>query len=221
MATKRPVILWGATGQAKVLSEFLPDINCEVKAVFDNDTSVVSPLPFCPIYYGTAGFYEWLETITNVSLCHFLVAIGGYRGRVRVALHEFLQQQGLQALTAIHPRAWVAHTATIGTGSQILGQAAIGADAIIGSSCIVNTAASVDHECIIEDGVHIAPGAHLAGLVQVGKHSMIGIGASVVPRVTIGSNVIIGAGSVVTKNIPDNVVAYGNPAIIIRENKEQ
>jgi acetyltransferase-like isoleucine patch superfamily enzyme len=38
----------------------------------------------------------------------------------------------------------------------------------------------------------------------------------VLPRIKVGSNTIIGAGSVVTKNIPDNVIAYGNPAKIIR-----
>jgi maltose O-acetyltransferase len=38
--------------------------------------------------------------------------------------------------------------------------------------------------------------------------------------VTIGDNVIIGAGSVVTKSIPDNVVAYGNPCKVIRKNEE-
>ncbi len=39
------------------------------------------------------------------------------------------------------------------------------------------------------------------------------------PGVTIGNNVVIGAGSVVTKNIPDNVIAYGNPCQVVKENK--
>ena len=39
------------------------------------------------------------------------------------------------------------------------------------------------------------------------------------PGVTIGDNVVIGAGSIVTKNIPSNVVAYGNPCRVIRENQ--
>ena len=44
------------------------------------------------------------------------------------------------------------------------------------------------------------------------------MGSNIIDGITIGNNVIIGAGSVVTKNIPDNVVAYGNPCKIIREN---
>lgn len=39
------------------------------------------------------------------------------------------------------------------------------------------------------------------------------------PGVTIGDNVVIGAGSVVTKDIPSNVIAYGNPCRVIRENQ--
>ena len=47
---------------------------------------------------------------------------------------------------------------------------------------------------------------------------MVGAGAVVLPRLRIGSNTTVGAGSVVTKNLPDGVVAYGNPAKIIKDN---
>ena len=45
------------------------------------------------------------------------------------------------------------------------------------------------------------------------------MGANIIDRVTIGKNTIIGAGSLVTKNIPDDVIAYGNPCKIIRKNE--
>ena len=48
----------------------------------------------------------------------------------------------------------------------------------------------------------------------------IGAGVIIVPGITIGDNVVIGAGSVVTKNLPDNVVAVGNPCKILREVNE-
>ncbi|EQE85893.1 UNVERIFIED_CONTAM: sugar O-acetyltransferase [Clostridioides difficile] len=55
--------------------------------------------------------------------------------------------------------------------------------------------------------------------VTVGDNVWIGGGAIIMPGVTIGDNVVIGAGSVVTKDIPSNMIAYGNPCRIIRENK--
>ena len=52
--------------------------------------------------------------------------------------------------------------------------------------------------------------------VHIGRNCWIGAGVVIVPGVTIGDNVVIGAGSVVTKDIPNNVVAVGNPCHVLR-----
>ena len=57
--------------------------------------------------------------------------------------------------------------------------------------------------------------------VIIGDNVWIGGGAIIMPGVTIGDNVVIGAGSVVTKDIPSNVIAYGNPCQVKRENKRR
>lgn len=59
----------------------------------------------------------------------------------------------------------------------------------------------------------------MAKPVQIGNDVWVGGGSIILPGVTIGNNVIVGAGSVVKKNIPDNVIVAGNPAKIIKENK--
>lgn len=56
--------------------------------------------------------------------------------------------------------------------------------------------------------------------VHIGKNCWLGAGVIVLPGITIGDNVVIGAGSVVTKDIPDNVVAVGNPCKVLREINE-
>ena len=56
--------------------------------------------------------------------------------------------------------------------------------------------------------------------VHIGRNCWIGAGVIIVPGVTIGDNVVIGAGSVVTKDLPDHVVAVGNPCKILREVNE-
>ena len=56
--------------------------------------------------------------------------------------------------------------------------------------------------------------------VSIRDNSWIGGGTIILPGVTIGENVVIGAGSVVTKNIPDNTIACGNPCCVIRINAE-
>ena len=56
--------------------------------------------------------------------------------------------------------------------------------------------------------------------IHIGKNCWLGAGVIVLPGVTIGDNTVIGAGSVVTKDIPSNVVAIGNPCRILREINE-
>lgn len=53
--------------------------------------------------------------------------------------------------------------------------------------------------------------------VHIGRNCWIGAGAVILPGITIGDHVVVGAGSVVTKDLPDNVVAVGNPCRVLRE----
>ena len=56
--------------------------------------------------------------------------------------------------------------------------------------------------------------------VHIGRNCWIGAGVMIIPGITIGDNVVIGAGSVVTKDLPANVIAVGNPCKILREINE-
>ncbi len=56
--------------------------------------------------------------------------------------------------------------------------------------------------------------------VHIGKNCWIGAGVLIMPGITIGDNVVVGAGSVVTKDLPSNVIAVGNPCRILREVNE-
>ena len=69
--------------------------------------------------------------------------------------------------------------------------------------------------------MHIAPGTVLAGRVTVNEGAFIGAGTVVKEYVTIGENATIGAGSVVLEDIPDNAVAVGAPAKVIKIKKDK
>jgi sugar O-acyltransferase (sialic acid O-acetyltransferase NeuD family) len=213
----KTVIFWGATGQALVLHELVSQLGYALVALFDNDPTVRSLFPGVPIYHGRAGFQSWREERPgDESRC--LVAIGGANGRDRLAIQQYLESNGIQPIVAVHPTAFVAESARLGKGSQILAHASVCAAATLGDACIVNTKANVDHECVLGKGVHVAPGATLAGRVVVGDHTMIGSGAVVLPTIHVGSDVIVGAGAVVTRDVPDGKVIYGNPARVKGEN---
>ena len=58
--------------------------------------------------------------------------------------------------------------------------------------------------------------AFTTGPVKIGDHTLIGANVTILPGVTIGNHVKIGAGSIVSKDIPDHALAYGNPILIIK-----
>ena len=90
----------------------------------------------------------------------------------------------------------------------------------VGEFCILNTGSSIDHDCILHDFSSIAPGVSTGGLVEIGECSAIGVGASISDRISIGRHAVVGTGAVVVRDIPDLVVAYGNPARVQRSRPE-
>jgi len=209
-----PLISIGATGQAIVLSEFIEDIGYSFVAFYDRNVDILSPIKHTPIFHGLDLLFDWVN-LHHTEKCHGVVAIGGHRGQDRKTIGDLLLSKGIRLTTLIHPHAYVAKNATIGIGTQIMAGSIISSKCIIGDQCILNTRSSVDHESKIGCGVHIGPGATLAGSTTIQKFSFIGAGATILPRISIGQNTIVGAGSVVTKNLPNGVIACGNPAKVI------
>lgn len=204
-------VFWGGTGQAKVLAEALHPVQDRLCAIVDRQ-ALPSPVPGVPMLLGEAGLRDFLAARPSAAGYHFAVAVGGDRGADRLALFELLQQAGMAPFTIVHARAFVARTATLGPGCQILAMASVCAEAVLERCVIVNTTASVDHDCRIGAGAHVGPGARLAGEVEVGERAFIGTGAIVLPRRRIGAGAIVGAGAVVTRDVPDNATVAGNPA---------
>ncbi len=161
------------------------------------------------------GGQEQLDRLLRAEVKTLIIGIGDCQARLN--LSRFARQKKFHLATAIHPSATVASDVEIGMGTIVAAGAVASPASMIGESAIINTCASVDHECKIEEGVHIAPGARLASRVTVGRSTWVGIGAIVKERVRIGRNSIIGAGAVVLDDVPDNVVAYGSPAKVIRK----
>ena len=86
----------------------------------------------------------------------------------------------------------------------------------------IHPSAVVSPSAKIGEGTVIMPGAVINADAVIGKHCIIntvGVGSCVIQCLHIGKNCMIGAGSVVVKDIPDSVVAFGNPCRVIRKNE--
>jgi sugar O-acyltransferase (sialic acid O-acetyltransferase NeuD family) len=137
-----------------------------------------------------------------------LLGVGSNRIRQQLA-QRFLH---LRWKTAIHPTAYVHRTVRVGPGTVILAQSAIQPGSRLGAHVIVNTSAVIDHGCGIGDFAHVAPRACAAGEVNVGEGTLLGLGSSVLPGVSIGPWCTVGAGAVVPHDLDANVTAVGVPA---------
>jgi sugar O-acyltransferase (sialic acid O-acetyltransferase NeuD family) len=92
----------------------------------------------------------------------------------------------------------------------------LGPETNIGQGTLINTGAQIHHEVIIGEFCEISPRALLLGKVQIGNNCSLGGNCTILPKVKIGNNVIVGAGTVVTKDIPDNMLVVGVPGEIIK-----
>lgn len=88
------------------------------------------------------------------------------------------------------------------------------AGARIGSGCIINTFVNVEHDALIGDNCHISTGAMVNGDCKVGECSFLGSQSVMVNGTSIISGCIIGAGSVVRKDILEKGIYSGNPATL-------
>ena len=122
-------------------------------------------------------------------------------------------------INIIHKTSSISSTTKLGKGCLINSLVSVAAHTKIGNFVSLNRNSSVGHHTILENYVTIQPGANICGFVTIGEGTLVGVGANVIDGIKIGKNSIIGAGSVVTKDIPDNVIAYGNPCKIIRKNE--
>lgn len=209
--TTAAYVIWGGKGHARVIHEAVSWSGRRLLAIIDRN-AVPPPIAGVPLLVGVDAFQAWLTARATAPLPGFVIAIGGSRGEDRLAIAGRLRAFGLKPLTVVHPSAILARCASVGAGSHVLAGSCVAASTAIGSQVIVNTKASVDHDCRLADGVHVGPNATLAGEVVAGRCCFIGAGAVILPRLRIGAHATVGAGAVVTRDVPAGMTVVGNPA---------
>ena len=134
----------------------------------------------------------------------------------KMELAESLALRGYQFTNAIHPDTSIAPSAKIGTGVILNARVVVEANAAIGDHSIVHAGCVIEHDNVLEPFVNLAPGVICAGRVKFRAGALVYTGAKLIPGVTVGEMATVGAGAVVTRDVPSKTLAVGVPARVVK-----
>jgi sugar O-acyltransferase (sialic acid O-acetyltransferase NeuD family) len=203
------VLILGAGGHAQVVADILlraRDAGQPVTPIgYLDDNASLHGKVFLDL--PVLGHIMALDRVPHDAI---IIAVGNNQIRKRLA-DEF-SAAGETFAGAHHPAATIAPDVLIGPGAMICAGVVINTGSAIGAHVILNTGCTVDHHNDIESYAHIAPGVHTGGEVIIAEGALIGIGATIAPRTSVGAWATVGAGAVVTKPVPPGVTVVGVPA---------
>jgi sugar O-acyltransferase (sialic acid O-acetyltransferase NeuD family) len=208
MSKMKKLVLIGAGGFGREVAWLVDRINLQSPAwdllgFIDDDVSKRDTS-----FYGlpVIGDIEWLNN--QPEDIYAVCCIGNTRIRETVVS----QLEGRRFATLIDPAVIRSSFVTIGEGSIICAATIITVDITIGKHVIINLDCTVGHDAIIDDFVTVYPSVNISGNVKINKLSEIGTGSQIIQGLEIGHHVIVGAGSIVVKDLPDKCTAVGCPA---------
>ena len=120
-------------------------------------------------------------------------------------------------LAARHPTALMSDYVHIGEGTVICAGVVATTQVQIGSHVLLNLNVTIGHDAVIEDYCTLNPGTHVSGYVYLEEGVDVGTGAVFLPGIRVGAWSVVGAGAVVTKDVPAYEIWAGNPAHKIGE----
>lgn len=160
--------------------------------------------------YRVLGGLDKLKEFKDVYL---VIAIGN--SKVREELVKKISKYDCKKATLIHPNVVMdKRSNTVGKGCIICASSIITVNVNIGNYVIINLDSTVGHDARLNDFVTLYPSVNVSGCCTIGKCVELGTGSQIIQGKSIGDYSIIGAGSVVIKNIDSNRTAVGVPAII-------
>lgn len=214
----KKIFIFGASEQAKSTIDVIErEQKHKIGGILDDKLPKNSEF----MGYTVLGKIENLKEISKHYDIHAgIIAIGDNYTRLQVSKRIMELNPSFCFVSAIHPSVILGKNVEIGKGSLIMPGVIINNDTKIGQHCYIGNHTSIDHDAIVEDFVSFSPGCTTGGTVKIGFCSAICLKAGIIHGISIGQHSVVGAGAIVTKNLGDQILAYGVPAKKIR-NREQ
>lgn len=209
------MLIIGAKGFAKEVLEVICQKNNEQNIAFFDDTSTDVDAILYNKYKVIRNINDAKNYFSQVDNL-FTLGIGNPVLRYKMML-KFTTNGGILTST-ISPFAHIGRfDNSIEDGCNIMTGTVITNSITIKKGTLINLNCTVGHDSVIGEFVEMSPGAHVSGNCTIGNYTSIGTNATILPKVIIGKNVIVAAGSVVTKDVSDNVMIAGVPAVVKKE----
>lgn len=164
--------------------------------------------------------YKYEEALEKFDK-NFELAMGIGEPRTREMLFRKIENDGLVTPTLIHPDVYIPKSASIGKGVVIQYGCFISCDVKIDDYVYIQPQCNIGHDDILEKGCMISGFGNIAGIVRIGEWAYVGMSSAVKEMVSIGAWSVVGMCSMVHKDIPDEMVALGNPARPVARNTDK
>jgi sugar O-acyltransferase (sialic acid O-acetyltransferase NeuD family) len=154
------------------------------------------------------GGIDWLPGKSQET--QFVIGIG--TGSVRSAIDSKLTSAGFGSATLIHPAATLGNGARVGDGTVICAGVRATTNISLDRHVPLNINTTVGHDCTLADYVTVNPLVAVSGGVNIGSESMLGTHSAVLQQLRVGARSVVGAGSCVVRDVPDDAAVKGVPA---------
>jgi sugar O-acyltransferase (sialic acid O-acetyltransferase NeuD family) len=164
--------------------------------------------------YPVLGGFAWLASRAQSTA----VVMGLASPSVKADLYARLKENPHVIFpTFVHPLALVEPSAVLAPGTVASPFCFVAVDASLGLCSFLNVASQVGHDSVLGDFCSVMPSVNISGNVTIGARTLVGAGAKILQGLSIGSDVTVGIGSVVLKDVPNRCTVMGYPARVVRE----